>query len=214
MAKNIEINISNGDNSYEVLYPKTLWNNVDGGQSYVDNQINAVNTSIEDKNFFDSVFTYMSSITNKNNGIDNCLPFNQDLFGFQFLTKLTESNANFNGPISIYNNKTKQKTNTNFSCYMNGAGVNSDSVIDVYWKNGILLINHIIKTNMNYNMNFSYTISNITGYMSAWSNGNELHNGFNLNKEVQYTSGNEWCIFVACLQTYNSKIPYPFTITI
>lgn len=28
MSKNIEINISNGNNSYEILYPKTLWSNV------------------------------------------------------------------------------------------------------------------------------------------------------------------------------------------
>lgn len=40
MAKNIEINISDGSGGYEVLYPKTLWDNVDGGQSYVDSAIN------------------------------------------------------------------------------------------------------------------------------------------------------------------------------
>lgn len=45
MSKNIEINI-NTESGYEVLYPKTLFDLVDGNKDYIDNEISKVNTTI------------------------------------------------------------------------------------------------------------------------------------------------------------------------
>lgn len=73
MAKNIEIQINTGSNTYEVLYPKTLGSLVDGNVSNADSAIsaNTLNSVLEVGKGGTGVTSYSSLANNLSNYIPN-----------------------------------------------------------------------------------------------------------------------------------------------
>lgn len=126
MAKNIEININNGSNSYEVLYPKTLWNNISDkpeinglDEKYEKEVVTRVGTGTKDYSFELS----------KNFSEVNCVVIRVNTEDSFFMPNYLQSNhTDYHNRTEYYPKSTITNINSIFFCFITN---NSGSSISI-----------------------------------------------------------------------------------